>query len=59
MQRAQPYRDIADQANAADDRRRAEVCLAGASLGAIFAVEDGIAYALPKKIVASSSQHIN
>ena len=25
------YRDIADQANAADDRRRAEVCLAGAS----------------------------
>ena len=47
MQRAQPYRDIADQANAADDRRRAEVCLAGAP-GAIFAVEDGIAHALAK-----------
>ena len=29
QQRAQPYRGIADQANAADDRRRAEVCLAG------------------------------
>jgi hypothetical protein len=48
MQRAQPYRDIADQANAADHRRRAEVYLAGAFLGAIPAVEHDIAHALAK-----------
>jgi hypothetical protein len=44
MQHAQPYRDIA---------------VSRRLLGAIFAVEDGIAHALAKKIVASSSQHIN